>query len=214
MVRLAFALAVVASAFHDADLQDPTASLVQANSFDRRQTLGGGGNSLSEVQGLMSLATNVANDIANGNATSACSNWVTALQACAPNPTTANSTAVAICACGSNVLTSLSSCAPAYGSTGTSEASETLPNLVGSASATASQTSSSMTTSTRTATGAASSTSSPASQITSSGVTGTAAANQAPSASASATSGAGRVTAITTGAVAGAVVSLLIAFAF
>lgn len=91
---------------------------------------------------------------------------------------------------------------------------ETLPKLVGSASATASQTSSSMTTSTRSAAGAASSTSAPASQITSSNVAGSAAANQAPSASASVTSGAGRVTAITTGAVAGAVVSLLVAFAF
>lgn len=81
----------IARLVHDADLQDPTASLVQANSFDRRQTLGGGGNSLSEVQGLMSLATNVANDIANGNATSACSNWVTALQVCLP--TTVSATA-------------------------------------------------------------------------------------------------------------------------
>jgi hypothetical protein len=72
-----------------ANLRDPTASLVQANSFDRRQNLGGGGggggdSSLSEVQGLMSLATNVANDIANGNATSACSSWVSALQVCLP----------------------------------------------------------------------------------------------------------------------------------
>ena len=59
--------------------------MAQANSFDRRQTLDGGGggdSSLSEVQGLMSLATKVANDIANGNATSACSNWVSALQVC------------------------------------------------------------------------------------------------------------------------------------
>ncbi|GAA5880474.1 hypothetical protein JCM3774_005204 [Rhodotorula dairenensis] len=213
MVRFAFAVAIVASA----------SSHVLANSLDRRQTLsngGSGGNGMSEVEGLMSLATNVANDIVNGNATSACSSWVSTLQACSPDPSTANPKAVAVCACGSGALDALSSCAPSYGATGISQATgfstfctQTLPNLVGSASVSApastssSAHSSSMVTSTRSG---AASTSSPAASATSSSVAGIA-ANQAPASTS--TSGAGRINPLS-GALAAGVMSLLAALAF
>ncbi|POY74245.1 hypothetical protein BMF94_2683 [Rhodotorula taiwanensis] len=116
MVQLAFAVAVLAAVAPLAIAKGP-ARLLERQS----QTLGGEG--LAQVQGLMDLATNVANDIANGNASTACTNWVNALQACSPDGSTANASAVAVCACGSNVVAQLTSCAPSYGSTGVSEAS-------------------------------------------------------------------------------------------
>ncbi|GAA5998417.1 hypothetical protein JCM5350_005943 [Sporobolomyces pararoseus] len=102
-------------------------------SLNKRQTLSG--DATQQIQGLLTLAQQVLTDAQSGNISSACSGWSQSLIGC-EGSAGQNQVALASCACGSQVIDQLNSCASSYGSTGTSAASgfqsfcqNTLPSI-------------------------------------------------------------------------------------
>ncbi|GAA5859967.1 hypothetical protein JCM1840_001820 [Sporobolomyces johnsonii] len=171
------------------------------------------GQASEQVQGLLSLANDVLSDAQAGNITSNCQTWAASISGCQSNSGT-DQAAVAACACGSTLLDQMTSCATAYGSTGTSEASgfssfctTTLPALLGNSSA-ASSVAASATSEIASLTSAASAQASATATLSaSSSPSGTDASSAAAPAS-TGSSGAGRT--VAAGAAAG-VVALLAA---
>ena len=90
------------------------------HSFSKRQQLGA--DSTEQVQGLLTLAQQVLGDRQSGNITEACTSWAGSLIGC-ESSAGSNQVELASCACGTDILTQLNSCASAYGETGTSAAS-------------------------------------------------------------------------------------------
>ncbi|GAA5837853.1 hypothetical protein JCM5353_006445 [Sporobolomyces roseus] len=110
-----------------------SSSFGSLNSFSKRQQLGA--DSTEQVQGLLTLAQQVLKDQQSGNITEACTSWAGSLIGC-EGSAGSNQVELASCACGSDILTQLDSCASAYGETGTSAASgfesfctNTLPSI-------------------------------------------------------------------------------------
>ncbi|BGP15736.1 hypothetical protein JCM10213_007969 [Rhodosporidiobolus nylandii] len=96
------------------------------------------GDALAQAQGLLDLAQSVLTDISTGNATQECQQWATQLSGC-QSDNSDDQVQIAICACNSNALAAMNSCASAYGTQGQSDAdgfntfcSTTLPSITAS----------------------------------------------------------------------------------
>ncbi|GAA5821924.1 hypothetical protein JCM3770_003578 [Rhodotorula araucariae] len=161
------------------------------------------------VEGLLTIAENVSRDVIAGNATADCSAWVTSLQSCS---TIGDETEVAVCACGDDVLTQLTACAPAYGESAASDAAgfstfctDTLPTLTSSSdnSTLSSEVSSAAASATSALASVSSSASSAASSVARASSSSASSSAVQPSASAGGSSGAGRTAVV--GGLAGAV---------
>ncbi|BGP39617.1 hypothetical protein JCM10450v2_003585 [Rhodotorula kratochvilovae] len=203
MVRTAVAVVALAASAYASGF----GSLIKRQSLSDQAT--------QSVEGLLNIAESVSSDVIAGNATADCTAWVTSLQSCS---NIEDETEVAVCACGTDVLTQLTACAPAYGESASTDAAgfatfctETLPTLTsGGDNATLSSAASSIAASATSALASVSSSASSAAVSASSSSASSASSAAQPSASASGNSAAGK-TAIA-GGLAG-VVALVAAFA-
>ncbi|GAA5885826.1 hypothetical protein JCM6882_007575 [Rhodosporidiobolus microsporus] len=103
----------------------------QAVGLAKRQS---SSDSLDQVQGLLDLAQLVVADAQSGNLSTDCTNWASGLSGCRGD--SSDDYQIAVCACSSDILDDMTSCASGYGSDGEADAqgfntfcSTTLPSL-------------------------------------------------------------------------------------